>query len=631
MRGSTMQSINRTITRKSFVKSAGLVGVATIAATTGIASVARADSASSDEAQAATDEQQQSYTPGSYTAASYGMAGYVRVKVTFDETSITDIQIVDENQTVGICEEVYETIPQAIIDSQSLGVDMVAGATITSAAVIDAVGQCVAQAGGDRDALAKVEVPVDATDEEFDYDVVVVGAGLAGYSTAIKAAQDGAKVALVEKQGVMGTAVFSSGIMYIAPTEDDVQGMYDKWIENAVTTSEYPTTDRVQDLCDVSPEVYEFLDGIGFEYTMGLNGNLMPVSSTRMLRNNVPIKLGTMQPIAKGGEAMIRKFDEACETNGVDVYRNTPVTQFITADDGSIAGVICETAHGTKTFNARAVVLTSGDYSRNNELVQKYCPESANDITSSAAGNTGACMELAVEAGAAVYESQEAMSGSLAFDPTDMPVCGQPFDEFPFTCMLVDYNGERKVREDAPNNHVQHQYFKDPERPCAGWAIMDREQARKVWIMDDLLAYTEAGTHMVKAYKADTIEELAELIEVDPATLSAQLEAYNAACEAGEDAEFSKDPQYLIALTEAPFYAVLSYSIIRAIAGGVITDSDFAVVREDGSEIPGLYATGIASSREYWGDYYPGAMAVTLCTHGGYLAGRNAAAYALGK
>ena len=73
---------------------------------------------------------------------------------------------------------------------------------------------------------------------------------------------------------------------------------------------------------------------------------------------------------------------------------------------------------------------------------------------------------------------------------------------------------------------------------------------------------------------------------------------------------------------------MLAYSIIRAIAGGVKTNGNFEVIREDNQPIPGLYAAGISSSREYWGDYHPGAMAIALCTHGGYLVGKNAAAHA---
>ncbi len=614
----------QSLSRRSFIASAGVVGaVAGVAASGAAGATARAAEAS------------QSYKPGTYTASAYGMKGYIQVKVTFDESSITDIQIADENQTVGLCEEVYETIPQAIIDNQSLAVDSVAGATFTSAAVISAVRECVLQAGGDADALEKVEVPVDSVDESFDYDVVVVGAGLAGLFSALKAARDGARVALLEKQGVMGTAVLSSGIMYIAKDDSQVEDMYDQWIQNSPTTSEYPTAERVHDLCAVSPDVLKFIDEMGVSYsirdTLGASGRLVPTASWGILRNNVPIKLGTMDPFVKGGEALLRSLQKACGDNGVDLYFNTPATGFVTGGDGSVAGVVCKTKRGIKTFNAGAVILASGDYSRNHDMVEQYCPESVHDYTTAAAGDTGECLQMAIEAGAVMYESQLAMSGSFAYDPTDMPVIGQPYDQFPFECMFVDYNGERKVREDAPNNHVQHQYFMDPDRPTGGWVILDAAQARKVWIMQDLLKATEGGSQTIQAYKADTIEELAEKIGVDPATLSGQLDAYNAACDAGEDADFGKDAKYLVKMDKAPYYAVLAYSFIRAISGGIKTDADFAVTRADGSEIPGLYAVGIASSREFWGDYYPGALAITLCTHGGFVAGRNAAAYALGK
>lgn len=570
-------------------------------------------------------EQKTALKAGTYEATAQGMAGYVRVSITCDDSSITDVRIEDENQTVGICEEVYATIPQQIVETQSLDVDVVSGATLTSFAVINAVKDCVALAGGDVKAMSKTAVPVEAVDESFAYDVVVVGAGLAGLCAAMKAAQEGSTVAVVEKQGVLGTAVFSSGITYIAQDESGIDAMYDKWLANAVTTCEYPTVERVRDLCEVSPEVMRFLTDAGFEYSMGLNGNLMPLASMGMLRNNIPIRLGTKEPLAKGGEALMRSLEAACKNLGIDLFMETAVDEFV-SENGSVTGVVCHTARGTKTFNTAAVVLCSGDYSRDKDMVKQYCPESINDFNSSAASNTGTCMKLAVEEGAAVYESQQPMSGSLCFEPHNMPVCGQPFDQFPFSCMLVDYEGQRKVREDAPNNHVQHQYFMDPDRPCAGWAIMDRAVARNVWVMDELLDKTERQIDDIKAYKADTVDELAQLIDVDPAILVEQVDAYNAACEAGVDDAFGKDAQYLLKLEEPPFYAVLSYSIIRAIAGGVKTDRDFRVLREDGSAIDGLYAAGISSSREYWGDYYPGAMAIALCTHGGYLAGRNAAA-----
>lgn len=605
------------ITRRNFVGTLG--AVAACAAAGALATAGAPQTGYADEATG-----EMTYEPGTYRAAAKGMAGYVGVAVTFDEHSIVDIQIEDENQTVGICEEVYEQVPASIIEAQSLAVDSVSGATITSYAVKEAVATCALMAGGDVEALRNAPVAVEAVDEAYDYDVVVVGAGLAGLCTAINAAREGAHVALVEKQGVMGTGIFSSGLTYIAQDESGIEPMFERWITNAPTTSEYPNQDRVRDLCEVSPELYQFLIDLGFEFTLGIYGDISPMASEGMLRNNIPIRLGSKEPLAKGGENLLRCLQAAAIDAGIDIYWNTEVTDFI-MDGDKVAGVVSDTDRGVKTFNAASVVLCSGDYSRNPELVEQYCPEAVTDITSSASGNTGRCLELAVEAGAAVYEDQLPMSGVFAFEPDNKPVVGQPFNQFPYDCLLVDYNGYRQVREDAPNSHVQHQYFVDPERPGAGWAIMDRSIARKVWVMPELIAATEKGNGRIKAYKADTIEELAQFMEVDPTVLSDQLAAYNAACEAGVDEEFGKDVEYLVPMPEGPYYAVLSYSIIRAISGGVKTDRDFHVIREDGSPIAGLYATGIASSREYWGDFYPGAMAIALCTHGGFIAGRNAA------
>lgn len=607
----------QSISRRGFMSGAGL---ATVAAGAAVLGIGASGCASSDAA-----GKGQKYTPGTYRAQAPGMAGYVSLTTTFSENAITDIQIVDENQTVGICEEVYEQLPAAIIENQSLDVDVVSGATMTSFAVKNAVANCVTQAGGSAKALERVKVAVDKVDESFSYDVVVVGAGLAGLCTAIRAAQEGVRVCIVEKQGVMGSAVFSSGITYIARNDEEVDSMYERWVKNAVTTCEYPNLDRVRALCESSPATMEFLAGMGFEYTAGLNGNLMPVASMGMLRNNIPIRIGSGDPLAKGGEALMRSLQEACETNGVDVFMNTGVTDFV-MDGQRVAGVVCDTKRGVKTFNARVVALCSGDYSRSREMMEKYCAESINDVTSTAMGNTGTCMTLAIErAGAAVYDSQQPMSGSLVFEPDNKPLCGQPFDQFPFDCLLVDYNGRRKVREDAPNNHVQHQYFRDPDRPCAGWAIMNRAAARKVWAMDELLRKTGTDGCRIKAYKADTIEELAEKIGVDPKVLADELAKYNEVCKAGVDEEFGKEAKYLQPMEQGPYWAALSYSIIRAIAGGVKTNGDFQVLRADGSAVPGLYAVGISSSREYWGDYYPGAMAIALCTHGGYIAGGNIA------
>ena len=132
-------------------------------------------------------------------------------------------------------------------------------------------------------------------------------------------------------------------------------------------------------------------------------------------------------------------------------------------------------------------------------------------------------------------------------------------------------------------------------------------------------------SQLIQAFKADSIEALAEQIGIDPATLAKTVEDYNALCEAGEDTQFGKDAQYLNPINDGTYYAVKEYDMTRGNYGGILTNDRFEVITDAGEAIPGLYAAGIISSGDYFGDYYPGREALSLCAHGGYITGQNAA------
>ncbi len=134
-----------------------------------------------------------------------------------------------------------------------------------------------------------------------------------------------------------------------------------------------------------------------------------------------------------------------------------------------------------------------------------------------------------------------------------------------------------------------------------------------------------------KTEKADTIEELAEKINIDPAVLKATVDRYNELCEKGEDEDFGKDAELMVPIVEAPFYAVRSYCVTRGIAGGIKTNTAAEVLKEDGSTIPGLFASGAIASRRFYGGAYQGAAVLSVAGNMGYIAGENAAKSALGK
>ena len=567
-------------------------------------------------------------TDGSYESSAQGMDGTVSISVTIEGGAITAIEVLDDNETAGVGDKALEIIPGRVIENQSLAVDSVAGATISSAAIKAAIADAITQAGGDAAEWRKREVAVDKADAEYEYDVVVVGAGLAGLTAALSAEQAGAKVALLEKQGIVGgTSIFSSGNFLAAGTDELIPDVVKAWDKrNKLQEVNKVNIELVEKLLAVSPTVLQMYNDVGVEFTYNDESyTASPVPSEKANKNAETIHMVDVNVKSKGGEALIASLAKRLEADGVDVYLATPATSLLTDENGAVTGVVSESEKtGTKTFKAKAVILCTGDYARDNDLNAELAPETVGEYTATAASNKGDGLRMAREAGAGLHAYQESLSGNFNADPYDMPVVGQPNNQFPFAILLVDRNGERKVSE-AAGPHDQQVFFIYEDEPDHAWAIMDQDVADTFLNLDTYLEKTEAGSSFIQAFKADSIEALAEQIGIDPATLAKTVEDYNTLCEAGEDTQCGKDAQYLNPINDGTYYAVKEYDMTRGNYGGILTNDRFEVVTDAGEAIPGLYAAGIISSGDYFGDYYPGREALSLCAHGGYIAGQNAA------
>ena len=567
-------------------------------------------------------------TDGTYQSSAQGMDGTVSISVTVEGGVITAIDVLDDNETAGVGDKALEIIPGRVIENQSLAVDSVAGATISSAAIKAAIADAITQAGGDAAEWRKREVAIDKVDAEYEYDVVVVGAGLAGLTAALSAEQAGAKVALLEKQGIVGgTSIFSSGNFLAAGTDELIPDVVKAWDKrNKLQEVNKVNIELVEKLLAVSPTVLQMYNDVGVEFTYNDESyTASPVPSEKANKNAETIHMVNVNVKSKGGEALIASLAKRLEADGVDVYLSTPATSLLTDESGAVTGVVSENEKtGTKTFKAKAVILCTGDYARDNELNAELAPETVGEYTATAVSNKGDGLRMAREAGAGVHAYQESLSGNFNADPYDMPVVGQPNNQFPFTILLVDRNGERKVSE-AAGPHDQQVFFIYEDEPDHAWAIMDQDVADTFLNLETYLEKTESGSTFIQAFKADSIEALAEQIGLDPTVLAKTVEDYNALCEAGEDTQFGKDAQYLNPINDGTYYAVKEYDMTRGNYGGILTNDRFEVVTDAGEAIPGLYAAGIISSGDYFGDYYPGREALSLCAHGGYIAGQNAA------
>lgn len=560
---------------------------------------------------------------GTYQGTGTGIEGPVSVEITVADGNITDIAVVEDNETAGVGAKALEIIAADVIANQSLAVDSVAGATISSMAMKTAIANAITEAGGDSAEWKSREITVEAVDETLEYDVVVVGAGLSGLTAALTAEKNGANVALLEKQGIVGgTSIFSSGNFLAASTDEMKEAVGEAWNKrNKIQEINQVNMDKVTSLLDVSPEVIAMYEEIGVDFTFDEETfTLCPVPSEKSLENCAVIEMADAAVKNKGGDALIASLESKLIEDGVSIYLNTCATELVKAEDGSVTGVVAESKNGTKTFMANAVILATGDYARNNELNAEIAPETVGEYTATAVSNTGDGLKMALDAGAVLHAYQESLSGNFNADPYDMPVVGQPNNQFPFSVVLVDRDGLRKVSE-AAGPHDQQVFFIHEDEVDYAWAIMDQEVADRFLNLDTYLEKTEAGNPYIQAYKADSIEALAEQIGVDAAALSETIAHYNELCEAGEDTDCGKAADYLSAIDDGTYYAVKEYDMTRGNYGGILTSDNFEVVDADGNAIAGLYAVGLLSSGDYFGDYYPGREALSLDAHAGYIAG----------
>lgn len=323
-----------------------------------------------------------SYTPGTYTGKGYGVRGKVILEVTFSEDRITDIKIVKHKeiygQAYGLESSPFEYYIPKIIEHQSLAVPMVVGAEVVCGAIVHAVASCVEQAGGDADALKKVPVPVPAKkpDRTIDADVVVFGSGLAGLSAAVEAADCGAKVVLVEKQGIVGgSSAISGGKLIAADTRmQREQGIYDSpqelfgFLKNAA--GGFLDDPKINYFCYHANENLEWLIKMGHEVQdlEAPHGSQLPWR----IHNCIG---GEGQTMGWGGSFIVPLNNRFHELGGTTLL-NTALSELIREDGRVVGAKAVDTQDGsTVTFHAsQGVILGTGGYAANRELVESKFP-----------------------------------------------------------------------------------------------------------------------------------------------------------------------------------------------------------------------------------------------------------------
>lgn len=550
------------------------------------------------------------FNAGTYTASANGMNGAVTVEVTFSDSAITDVKVTEQAETPAIASGALEQIPADIVAHQTLAVDTVTGATITSKAILAAVEDCVKQAGADPDTL---RTPVekntaDVGDRTAHVEVLVIGGGGTGLAAAMSAMDNGAKdVMVVEKLSRFGGSTSVSGAVVAAENTYYTQSIglepnSEVWLEEWKASSDsdigvlgkdpgYPTYERVSSYFTQVGETVNWLEDEGVAHWVTYP--FFPNGRYQVPDYVIDSETGAADP--EGGYMLIDHMVDWLKNHDADLRLSTTGTKLLTNDAGDVIGATVQDASGSyDVYASRGVVLATGGFAASEPMMREYLPQFADwiDLTTAGAGDTGDGMQMALDVGGVFYNDPYVIT--LGSTSRNGSIAG--------FCMSVNLWGRMVVNSKA------QRFFNEGYMPYQATVALSRTEDGIAWALGDskfagatLLDAAVDGTEVVKA---DSIEELAALMGVDADTLVKSVETYNTACATGNDTEFGKDASNLTAIDAAPYYAVRIYVCTGGTIAGVKTNLDFQVLREDGSVINGLYAGGETSNREMYAYAY---------------------------
>ena len=596
---------------------------------------------------------------GDFTGTAKGFGGDVSVTLTLTDGAITGCTAEGKEETQGVGSEAIAKMPGAIAESGSIAVDGVSGATITSTAIKEAAAAALTAAGlNPDDYKTAVENNATAEDSTVDADVVVVGAGGAGMTAAITAAAEGKTVVILESQSMVGgNSVRATGGMNAGKTvyqdenefgesagvEKTLKTAAEKYADNetitalAKTVSEQwaayqanPTgyfdsvelmeldtmiggkgindPELVETLCANSADAIDWLDehGITLHNVSSFGG-----ASVKRIHRPVNAEGKTVSV----GSYMIPLLQENCEKAGVKMMLDTTATEILTDANGAAVGVKATGASGeTVTVNAKAVVLASGGFGANLDMVVKYKPELKGFMTTNAPGIQGQGIEMAQAIGAATVDmDQIQIHPTVEANTAALITEGLRGDG----AILINEEGQRFIDEVGTRDVVSAAEI--AQTGSYSWLVVDQAMADASSVIQGYIkkGYTVTGT---------TYEELGKAMGVDAAAFAETMEKWNGYVEAKNDPDFGRT-SFANPLNTAPYYAVKVTAGVHHTMGGLKINANTEVLNEKGEVIPGLFAAGEVTGGVH-GANRLGGNAVADFTVFGRIAGAAASDYA---
>ncbi len=534
---------------------------------------------------------------GTFSGFAEGRNGTIEIQITVEGGKITDAVLRNEKETPEIGRPAEEAMLEAIKKSNGRRdtIDVISGATITSNAMLDAFDSAIQLATGKNIA--------ESSYSDTECDIVIIGAGGAGLVAATEAANRGARVIVLEKMGIVGgnTNNSTGGINASYTREQKRLGIVDSpevFYEDTMKGGKnLNDPNLVHKLVDKSAETVEWLqsDLIGADLSdVGMFGG---ATNKRIHR-------------PKGGAAigshLVPLLYKSARTQGADIRLKSKVIDIIPDESGEKpAGVIVEYDKGTYTISSSAVIITTGGFGANPQMIEKYNPSLKGFSTTNHKGATGDAFKMVEKFNAALTQMEQ-----IQTHPTVVPGSGIMITEAVRGngAILVNREGKRFVNEMETRDVVSAAILNQTKKTA--FLVFDQNVRQSLSAIE---TYAKQGVLTT----ADTPERLAKKLGLATNSFSNTLAGYNKFVLDKTDHDFDRNPQSMERrLNKAPYYAIEIEPAIHHTMGGLKINEMAEVINKNGQVIPALFAAGEVTGGVHGGNRLGGNAVADICIFG---------------
>ncbi len=534
---------------------------------------------------------------GTFTGTGTGRNGDITVSITVKGGAVTETHIVSESETPEIGGVAEEALLAQFLEAQKTAdVDVVTGATLTSDGVLDALDEALEKASGKKKIDAEASAPQDT-----ECDIVIIGSGGAGLTAATEAASKGAIVIVLEKMGIVGGNTNSStgGINAAYTPEQKALGITDStdvFYEDTMKGGHNLNDPAlVRTLVDNSAATVAWLqsDLVGAD-----------LSDVGMFGGATNKRIHRPQGGAAIGAHLVPLLQKAALKQGAEIRLNSRVTDIL-SENGVATGVRVSTKAGDYTVRAKAVIVATGGFGANPEMITRYVPSLKDFGTTNHAGATGDAFAMVEKFNAALTQMEQIQTHPTVVCGTGVMITEAVRGN---GAILVNRDGKRFVNEMETRDVVSGAILSQTGKTA--FLVFDQSVRASLKAIE---GYAKQGF----LTEAESIKELAEKLSMPKEELEKTIAAYNAAAKSGSDREFGRNKASMERiLSTAPFYAIECEPAVHHTMGGLKINTKAEVQNTSEKSIPALYAAGEVTGGVHGANRLGGNAVADICIFG---------------